>query len=135
MAEGGGFLAGDSALRKQAKHLREGAVHACGGGEIAAGGIEFGKVELAGDEGASRVAEQLVFSIGVIGAERGVNVRAGHGALASVGKHELATVGQGVEALCALGILTGLTGIRAGCENFWRNMVGAGGERFRRRYW
>jgi hypothetical protein len=45
MAEGGGFLAGDAPLREQAKHLTEGAVHAGGGGEVAAGGIKFGKVE------------------------------------------------------------------------------------------
>jgi hypothetical protein len=77
----------------------------------------------------------LVFSIRVIGAERGMNVGAGHGALASVGEHELAALGQGAEALCALGILTGLTGIRAGREHFWRNMVGAGGESFPRGCW
>ena len=45
MAEGGGFLAGDAALGEEAKDLSEGAVHAGGGGEVAAGGIEFGKIE------------------------------------------------------------------------------------------
>jgi hypothetical protein len=69
----------------------------------------------------------------VIGAERGMNVGAGHGALAAVGEHELATRGQRAKALCALGILTGLTGVRARREHFWRDVVGACGERFRRR--
>src|SRR6266566_3007876 len=50
MAEGGGFLAGDAALREQAKHLGEGAVYAGGGGEVAAGGIEFGKIECGADD-------------------------------------------------------------------------------------
>ncbi len=50
VAEGGGFLAGNAALREQAKHLGEGAVHAGGGGEVAAGGMEFGKVECGADD-------------------------------------------------------------------------------------
>ncbi len=37
MAEGGGFLARDAPLREQAKNLTESAVHAGGGGEVAAG--------------------------------------------------------------------------------------------------
>src|SRR4029077_1251691 len=45
LGEGGGFLAGNVALREEAKHLAERAVHAGGGGEIAACGIEFGKIE------------------------------------------------------------------------------------------
>src|ERR1700751_2917934 len=39
LGEGGGFLARDAALREQAENLAERAVHAGGGGEIAAGGI------------------------------------------------------------------------------------------------
>ena len=50
VAEGGGFLAGNTALREQAEDLGEGAVHAAGGGEVAAGGIKFGKVECATDD-------------------------------------------------------------------------------------
>ena len=48
--EGGGFLARDAALREQAEHLGESAVHAGGGSEIAAGGIEFGKIETGADD-------------------------------------------------------------------------------------
>ena len=50
MAEGGGFLARNAPLREQAKNLSEGAVHAGGGGEVAAGGIEFGKIECGADD-------------------------------------------------------------------------------------
>ena len=64
----------------------------------------------------------------MVEAERGMNVGAGHGALASVGEHELAAAGQGAEALGAFGIFTGLTGMRAGRESLWRDMVGAGGK-------
>src|SRR5207245_2760333 len=85
-------------LREQAKHLGEGAVHAGGGGEIATGGMEFGKVECGADDVTSgrRVAEQLVFSFGVKAAQGGMNVGAGHGALAPVGESELAAIGQWV---------------------------------------
>ena len=95
VAEGGGFLAGNTALREQAKHLGEGAVHAGGGGEITAGGMEFGKVECGADDVTSgcRVAEQLVFSFGVEAAEGGMNVGASHSALAPVGEKELTAVG------------------------------------------
>ena len=130
LAEGGGFLAGDAALREKAKHLAEGAVHAGGGGEIAGGGKEFGKVEGWAADAASgvRSSEQLLFALGVIGTERRMNIGAGHLALASVGEHELAAVGQGAEP-GTLGMLTALIGIRGRRENFWRNVVGAGGER------
>jgi len=50
MAEGGGFLAGNAPLREQAKNLGEGAVHAGGGSEVAAGRIEFGKIECGADD-------------------------------------------------------------------------------------
>jgi len=50
MAKGGGFLARDAALREQPKNLPEGAVHAGGGSEVAAGGIEFGKIECGADD-------------------------------------------------------------------------------------
>ncbi len=95
MAEGGGFLARDTPLREEAKNLSESAVHAGGGGEVAAGGIEFGKVERRSDDVTSgcRVAEQLVFSFGVEAAEGGMNVGAGHAALATVGERELTTIG------------------------------------------
>src|SRR6266581_4495426 len=95
VAEGGGFLARDAPLREQAKHLGEGAVHAGGGGEIAASGMEFGKVERRSDDVTSgcRVAEQLVFSFGVKAAQGGMNVGAGHAALATVGERELTTIG------------------------------------------
>jgi hypothetical protein len=84
-------------LREQAKNLGESAVHAGGGGEIVAGGIEFGKVECRSDNVACRrgAAEQLFFSFGVKGTQGGMNVGAGHGALATIGKGELAAGRQG----------------------------------------
>ena len=96
VAEGGGFLARNAALREETKNLCENAVDAGGGGEVAAGGIEFGKVECAtGDvTRGRRFAEQLVFAFRVKAAQGGVNVGAGHGALASVGKGELTAIGQ-----------------------------------------
>ncbi len=135
VAEGGGFLAGDAALREQAKDLAESAVHACGGGEVVRGGIEFGKVELAGDEGASRIAEQLVFSIRVIRAERGVNVRAGHGALASIGEHELAALGQWIGFRREVEKIVLPVGVRFRGEAWRRNVVGACREGFPRGCW
>src|SRR5690242_3711357 len=74
--EGGGFLAGDAALREQAKHMTEGAVHAGGGGEVARGGKQFGEiVALAADEAFREgLAEQLFFAFGMVDAERGMNV-------------------------------------------------------------
>ena len=97
MTEGGGLLARNAPLREQAKNLSESAVHAGGGGEIAAGGIEFGKVERRSDNVASGrgAAEQLFLSFGVKGTHGGMNVRAGHGALASIGKGELTAGRQG----------------------------------------
>jgi hypothetical protein len=94
VAEGGGFLARDAALGEQAKHLTESTVHAGGGGEVAAGGIEFREIEGAADDVTSGrgVAEQLVFSFGMKAAKGGMNIRAGHAALAAVGEHELATL-------------------------------------------
>src|SRR5580700_10511012 len=53
LGEGGGFLTRNAALREQAEDLTEGAVHAGGRGEIAAGGIEFGKIETGADDAAS----------------------------------------------------------------------------------
>ena len=95
MAEGGGFLARDAPLREQAKNLTESAVHAGGGGEVVAGGMEFGKVERGADDmpAGRGIAEQLFFSFGVEAAERGMNVGARHGALTAVGEHELAALG------------------------------------------
>jgi hypothetical protein len=60
--------------------------------------MEFGKVECGADDVTSgcRIAEQLVFSFGVEAAERGVNVGAGHAALATVGEAKLAALGQWV---------------------------------------
>ena len=97
MTESGGFLARNAPLREQAKNLSEGAVHAGGGGEIAAGGMEFGKVECRSDNVASGrgAAEQLFFSFGVKGTHGGMNVGAGHGALATIGKGELTAGRQG----------------------------------------
>src|SRR5207245_11107159 len=96
LGEGVGFLARNAALREQAKNLGEGAVHAGGGGEVAAGGIEFGKIECATDDVTSgcRIAEQLLFSFGVEGAARGMNLGASHAALATVGGRDLAARGQ-----------------------------------------
>jgi hypothetical protein len=96
MAESGGFLARNAPVREQAKNLCESAVHTGGGGEIAAGGIEFGKVERGADDVASGrgPAEQLLFSFGVKGTEGGMNFGAAHGALAAIGESELTTVGQ-----------------------------------------
>jgi hypothetical protein len=95
IAKRGGFLARDAPLREQAKNLSESAVHAGGGGEVAAGGIEFGKVERRSDDVTSgcRVAEQLVFSFGVKATEGGMNVGASHSAPATVGEGELTTIG------------------------------------------
>ena len=94
MAEGGGSLARNAALREQAKNLSEGAVHAGSGGEIATGGMQFGKVECRSDDVTSggRVAEQLVFAFGVKATQGGMNVGARHGALAPVGEGELAAL-------------------------------------------
>ena len=92
MTEGGGFLARNAALREQAKNHSQSAVHSGGGGEVAAGGIEFGKIERGSDGAGAGFAEQLVFTFGVEAAERGMNVRAGHGALATVGEEELAAL-------------------------------------------
>ncbi len=96
VAEGGGFLARDAPLRKQAEDLGEGAVHAGGSGEVAAGGIKFGEVECGADDVAARrrIAKQLFFSFGVESAERGMNIGARHSALATVGESELAAIGQ-----------------------------------------
>src|SRR5437879_6377896 len=55
--ESGGLLAGDAALRQQAKNLAQSAVHAGGGREIAGGGKEFGEVEGSGFAAVGRVAE------------------------------------------------------------------------------
>src|SRR6266704_2105378 len=95
VAEGGCFLARNAALREQAKNLSESAVYAGGGGEIAAGGKEFGKIECGADDVASgyRIAEQLLFSFGVEAAARGMNFGASHAALAPVRERELATLG------------------------------------------
>jgi len=54
VAESGGFLPRNASLREQAKDLSESAVHAGGGGEVAAGGIEFGKVACPADDGTPR---------------------------------------------------------------------------------
>ena len=94
--EGGGFLAGNAALREEAKDLAEGPVHANGGGEISGDQVEFGKIEGAPDDGApseSGCAKQLLFAFGVVVAEGRMDVGAGHGALAAVGEHELAALG------------------------------------------
>ena len=53
LGEGGGFLARNAALREKAENLAERAVHAGGGGEVAAGGIEFGKIESGTDDAAA----------------------------------------------------------------------------------
>jgi hypothetical protein len=97
IAEGGGFLARNAALREKAKNLRESAVHAGGGRKVAAGGMEFGKVECRSDDVTSgrRVAKQLGFAVGVKATQGGMNVGAGHGALASIGEGKLATERQG----------------------------------------
>jgi len=133
--EGGGFLAGDAALREQAKHLAEGAVHAGGGGEIARGGKEFGKVErLAADEVASAVrgSEQLLFALVVIGAERRMNIGAGHLALASVGEHELTAIGQRASEMRTVEIIVVPVGVWFGSIDFRRDVVGAGRDFFLR---
>jgi len=134
VAEGSGFLARDAALREQAKHLGESAVHAGGGGEVAAGGVEFGKVEGGADDLTSgcRVAEQLVFSFGVKATQRGMNVGAGHGALASVGEHELAALRQWGGVDFRGGKIVVSIGIRLRSVAWWGNMVGVCGESFRR---
>jgi len=138
LGEGGGFLAGDAALREQAKHLSEGAAHAGGCGEIAAGGIEFGKVERAADDGAPSEAgraKQLLFAFGVVVAERGVNVGAAHGALASVGEHELAALGQRLGFRRKVESVVVTVGVRLRREACRRNVVGICGESFGRRCW
>ena len=95
IAEGGGFLARNAALREQAKNLSESAVHACEGGEVAAGGMEFGKIECRSDDVTCGcgVAEQLFFSFGVKATQGGLNVGALQAALTAVGESELAALG------------------------------------------
>ena len=134
LGEGGGFLARDAALREEAKDLAESAAHASGGGEIAAGGKEFGKIEGAADDGApsgAGCAKQLLFAFGVVVAERGVNVGAGHGALASVGEHELATLGQWSGFRRQVESVVVAVGVRLGSVAWRRNVVGVCGESFR----
>ena len=117
--EGGGFLAGNAALREEAKDLAEGTVHADGGGEISGGQVEFGKIEAAADDGApseAGCAKQLLFAFGVVVAEGGMNVGAGHGALASVGEHELATLGQRLGFRREVERVVGTVGVRLGSE-------------------
>ena len=94
MAEGGGFLTRDAPLDEQAKNQGEGAVHAGGGGEVAGGGKQFGKIERGAEDLTSGAAEQLILPLGVKGAEGGMNVRADHGALATVGESELTAMEQ-----------------------------------------
>ena len=135
LGEGGGFLAGNAALREEAKHLAERAAHTGGGGEIAAGGIEFGKIEGAADDGApsgAGSAKQLLFAFGVVVAERRMNVGAGHGALASVGEHELAAVGQWIGFRRQAESVVVTVGVRLGRVAAWRNMVGVCRESGRR---
>ena len=57
-----------------------------------------------------------------------MNVGAGHGALASVGEHELATVGQRCGNFGAIEIIVASVGVGPGREDFGRDMVGAGGK-------
>ena len=136
--EGGGFLAGNAALREQAKDLAERAVHAGGGGEIVAGGIEFGKIEGAADDGApseTGCAKQLLFAFGVVVTKRGVNVGAGHGALAAVGEHELAALGQRLGFRRKVESVVIAIGVRSASITGGRNMVGICGERLSRGCW
>ena len=138
LGEGGGFLAGNAALRKEAKHLAESAVHAGGGGEIAAGGIEFGKIEGGADDGApsgAGRAKQLVFAFGVVVAERRMDVGAGHGALAAVGEHELASLGQWFGFRRKVESVVATVGVRLRSEACRRDMVGVCGESFRLGCW
>ena len=138
MAEGGGFLARNAALREEAKDLTERAVHARGGGEIAAGGIEFGKIEGGADDGApsgAGCAKQLVFAFGVVVAERRMDVGAGHGALAAVGEHELAALGQRLGFRREVESVVVTVGVRLGREACGRNVVGVCGESFRLGCW
>ena len=71
----------------------------------------------------------MFFAVGVVEAERGMNVGPGHGALASIGEHELAAVGQGFGLWRAVEAIVVVVGIRPGSEAFGRNVIGAGGER------
>ena len=98
MAEGGGFLARDAPLGEQAKDLSESAVNSRRGSEVAAGGMELGKVEYGADDVTSgcRVAEQLFFSFSVKAAAGGMDFGARHAALAAIGERELATIGQDI---------------------------------------
>jgi len=98
VAEGGGFLARDAPLGEQAKDLSESAVNSRRGSEVAAGGMELGKVEYGADDVTSgcRVAEQLFFSFSVKAAAGGMDFGARHAALAAIGERELATIGQDI---------------------------------------
>jgi hypothetical protein len=128
--EGGGFLTGDAALREQSEDLGERAVHAGGRGEIARGGKEFGEIVGSAADMAFRegIAEKLFLAFGVIDAERGVNVGAGHGALASIGKHELAAVGQRAWEMRAVERIGVSVGVSLWQVDAGRNVIGAGGE-------
>ena len=71
----------------------------------------------------------MFFAVGVIDAERGMNIGAGHGALASVGEHELAALGERLGFWRPVEAIVMGVGIRPGSEALWRNMIVAGGER------
>ena len=132
LSEGGGFLAGDAPLRQQAKNLGESAVDTGGVGEVAAGGIEFGEIEFAAEEGADapRGAEQLLFPFVVIAAEGRMNFAAAHGALAAVREHKLAALGRGGGVYPAGGgRIVESVGMGLRSAVFWRNVVGVRGER------
>jgi len=130
MAEGGSFLAGDAALREQTKNLGKRAVHAGGSGKVPAGGMEFGKIIGGADDVASgyRTAEQLFFSFGVVGAQGRMNVGAGHGALAAVGKHELAAIGEWLGFRREVKRVVATVGVRLRSEARGRNVVDICGE-------
>jgi hypothetical protein len=74
----------------------------------------------------------LFFSIRVIDAEGGVNVGAGHGALASVGEHELAAFGLRLGFRREVQSVVATVGVGLRSEAWRRNMVGVRGERFGR---
>src|SRR4029077_6088285 len=92
---------------------------------------EFGKIESGADDSASsrrRGAEQLLFAFGVVVAEGGMNVGAGHSALASVGEHELAALGKRFGFRREVESVVVTVGVRLRSEALWRNVVGAYGE-------
>jgi len=121
-------------LGEQANYLGDRATNAGRGAEVAAGGIEFGEIESSAANntrgGDVRNAKQLLFPLGVVGAEGWMNIGARHGALTAVREPELAAFGQRVGIYFSFDIIVVAIGGRLwGITCRWE-MVGGRPERF-----